>query len=110
MNGGSSRGRVGLSDALFGVILFALALAPRLYVAMKWTAEAVWDGHYYEFGAHRIAHGLGYSDDLNVDGTANYGMYADWLQELQVLAGPAIMNDMFNGAEAYLEMWQRAFA
>ena len=46
--------------------------------------------------------------DLNTDGTANYGMYADWLQELQVLAGPAIMNDMFNGAEAYLEMWQRA--
>ena len=46
--------------------------------------------------------------DLNVDGTANYGMYADWLQELQTLAGPAIMNDVFNGAEAYLQMWQRA--
>jgi microsomal dipeptidase-like Zn-dependent dipeptidase len=48
--------------------------------------------------------------DLNTDGTANYGMYADWLQELQVLAGPQIMNDMFNGAEAYLQMWQRATA
>lgn len=48
--------------------------------------------------------------DLNVDGTANYGLYADWLQELQVLAGPAIMNDMFHGAEAYLQMWQRALA
>jgi microsomal dipeptidase-like Zn-dependent dipeptidase len=46
--------------------------------------------------------------DLNADGVANYGMYADWLQELQVLAGPQIMDDMFNGAEAYLQMWQRA--
>ncbi|MDT4942226.1 MAG: hypothetical protein QOJ34_2315 [Pseudonocardiales bacterium] len=46
--------------------------------------------------------------DLNVDGTANYGMYADWLQELNVLGGPALMNDVMNGAEAYLQMWQRA--
>jgi hypothetical protein len=45
--------------------------------------------------------------DLNSDGVANYGLYADWLQELQVLAGPQIMADMFNGAEAYLEMWER---
>jgi hypothetical protein len=48
--------------------------------------------------------------DLNVDGTANYGMYADWLQELQVLGGSAIMDDVMNGAEAYLQMWQRADA
>jgi hypothetical protein len=47
--------------------------------------------------------------DLNSDGVANYGMYADWLQELQVLAGPQIMTDMFNGAEAYLQMWERAY-
>jgi hypothetical protein len=47
--------------------------------------------------------------DLNTDGLANYGMYADWLQELQVLAGPQITTDMFRGAEAYLEMWERAY-
>jgi hypothetical protein len=47
--------------------------------------------------------------DLNKDGVANYGMYADWLQELGVLAGKPILTDMFHGAEAYLEMWERAY-
>ncbi len=28
----------------------------------------MWDGHYYEFGARRIAAGLGYSDDLTIGG------------------------------------------
>jgi hypothetical protein len=46
--------------------------------------------------------------DLNRDGVANYGMYADWLAELRSIAGPPLMNDMFGGAEAYLEMWERA--
>jgi hypothetical protein len=46
--------------------------------------------------------------DLNTDGLANYGMYADWLDELQSLGGSAILSDMFRGAEAYLEMWERA--
>ncbi len=44
--------------------LFVVALAPRLYVALAWAGEPVWDGHYYDFGARRIAAGLGYSDDL----------------------------------------------
>jgi hypothetical protein len=47
--------------------------------------------------------------DINKDGVANYGMYPDWLQELQVLAGRPILDDMFHGAEAYLEMWERAY-
>jgi hypothetical protein len=46
--------------------------------------------------------------DLNRDGVANYGMYPDWLQELERLAGRPILTDMFHGAEAYLEMWERA--
>jgi len=55
-------------DAVFGALLFVLALAPRLYVALAWAGEAVWDGHYYDFGARRIALGLGYSDDLSLGG------------------------------------------
>jgi hypothetical protein len=47
--------------------------------------------------------------DLNADGVANYGMYPDWLQELQVVAGKPIVSDMFRGAEAYLQMWERAY-
>ncbi len=47
-----------------GALLFLVALIPRLYVAFAWAREPVWDGHYYDFGARRIAEGFGYSDDL----------------------------------------------
>jgi 4-amino-4-deoxy-L-arabinose transferase-like glycosyltransferase len=50
--------------------VFAAALYPRLYVAIAWAREPVWDGHYYDFGAKRIAHGLGYSDDVVSGGHA----------------------------------------
>ena len=55
-------------DGVFGPALFVAALVPRLYVALAWAAEPVWDGHYYDFGARRIAAGLGYSDDLTTLG------------------------------------------
>ncbi|WP_437590599.1 glycosyltransferase family 39 protein [Sorangium sp. So ce1000] len=57
-------------DLAFSALAFALALLPRLYVAIAWAREPVWDGHYYDFGARRIAAGLGYSDDLIVGGQA----------------------------------------
>jgi hypothetical protein len=47
--------------------------------------------------------------NFNTDGVANYGLYADWLHQLQLVGGRAAMNDMFQGAEAYLEMWERAY-
>ena len=46
--------------------------------------------------------------NLNTDGMANYGLYADWLHQLQVVGGRALMSQMFQGAEGYLEMWERA--
>jgi len=63
-----SVGRPARGDALFGARLFVVALAPRLWVGLSWAGEPVWDGHYYDFGARRIAQGLGYSDDLTIDG------------------------------------------
>ncbi len=47
--------------------------------------------------------------NLNTDGIANYGLYADWLHQLQLTGGAPVMRAMFNGAEAYLEMWERAY-
>lgn len=55
-------------DLWFSAALFLLALLPRLYVALAWPREPVWDGHYYDFGARRIAEGLGYSDDSVIGG------------------------------------------
>jgi 4-amino-4-deoxy-L-arabinose transferase-like glycosyltransferase len=61
-------GRPARGESLFGAVLFVVALVPRLWVALAWSGEPVWDGHYYDFGAKRIAQGLGYSDDLTIDG------------------------------------------
>jgi hypothetical protein len=46
--------------------------------------------------------------DINTDGVAHYGIYPDWLEDLRMLAGDEIVKDMANGAEAYLQMWERA--
>jgi hypothetical protein len=46
--------------------------------------------------------------NFNTDGLANYGMYADWLHQLQVVGGAPLMSNMFQGAEAYLQMWERS--
>lgn len=55
-------------DRWFAAGLFLAALIPRTYVALAWAREPVWDGHYYHFGATRIAAGLGYSEDVLIDG------------------------------------------
>jgi microsomal dipeptidase-like Zn-dependent dipeptidase len=46
--------------------------------------------------------------DVNVDGVAHYGLYPDWIEDLRMQAGDKIVRDMGRGAEAYLEMWERA--
>lgn len=53
--------------------------------------------------------------DINTDGVAQYGLYPDWIEDLQKVAdaehpgdGAAIADDMARGAEAYLQMWERA--
>jgi hypothetical protein len=51
-------------DVPFSLSVFIVALLPRLFVAIAWAREPVWDGHYYHFGAERIARGIGYSEDV----------------------------------------------
>ena len=49
--------------------------------------------------------------DINKDGVAQYGLYPDWIQDLTKVAGKdgdAILEDVTRGAEAYLQMWERA--
>lgn len=57
-------------DWAYSVALVVLSLAMRLLVALVWAREPVWDGHYYHFGAERIAEGWGYSEDVLVAGRA----------------------------------------
>ena len=48
--------------------------------------------------------------DINTDGVDHYGLYPDWIEDLRQVAGDQIVEDMANGAEAYLQMWERAEA
>ena len=57
-----------LGPVFFALGLFAVAFALRFLAARLLAGEPVWDGHYYDFGARRIAEGHGYSDDRVVDG------------------------------------------
>ncbi len=51
-------------DIGFAVGITLIAAALRLFVALHFKGEPVWDGHYYHFGAVRLADGLGYSEDV----------------------------------------------
>jgi microsomal dipeptidase-like Zn-dependent dipeptidase len=46
--------------------------------------------------------------DYGKEGVAHYGLYADWFHDLQRIGGRRLASDMWDGAEAYLEMWERA--
>ncbi len=46
--------------------------------------------------------------DVTRDGVAHYGMYPDWVEDLRHIAGQRIVDDLARGAEAYLQMWERA--
>ena len=48
--------------------------------------------------------------DVNFDGVDHYGLYPDWIEDLRRVGGRAVVEDMANGAEAYLQMWERAEA
>jgi hypothetical protein len=39
---------------------------------------------------------------------AHYGLYPDWVEDLRMIAGDEIVEEMARGAEAYLQMWERA--
>lgn len=46
--------------------------------------------------------------DFNRAGASHYGLFIDWIEDLKHVAGHEIVNDLANGAEAYLHMWERA--
>jgi microsomal dipeptidase-like Zn-dependent dipeptidase len=46
--------------------------------------------------------------DFNRDGLDHFGLYPDWVEDLRKVGGDQIVEDMARGAEAYLQMWERA--
>ncbi len=50
--------------------------------------------------------------DINTDGVSHYGLYADWVEDAEHVAGAdgaALGTDLARGAEAYLQTWERAW-
>ncbi len=45
--------------------------------------------------------------DVNTDGVDHYGLHPDWIEDMRLVAGEQIVRDLANGAEAYLQMWER---
>ncbi len=46
--------------------------------------------------------------DINKEGVAHYGLYADWFEDLRMIAGDEILEDMSTGADSYFRTWERA--
>ncbi|HWH30664.1 MAG TPA: hypothetical protein VNU26_17205, partial [Mycobacteriales bacterium] len=55
--------------------------------------------------------------DVNTEGVSHYGLFADWYEQVARAAdeiapelggGEAILDDMLDGAETYLRLWERA--
>jgi hypothetical protein len=75
------------TDVAFTFVVAAVALLPRLFVALAWPREPVWDGHYYHFGALRIAEGLGYSEDIVRNGVVTWHPWAHYPVGYSALLG-----------------------
>ncbi|WP_284580826.1 discoidin domain-containing protein [Streptomyces sp. 2P-4] len=43
--------------------------------------------------------------DLNTDGAAHYGMVPDWIEDVRIVGGQEVVDDLFKGAESYLRTW-----
>ncbi|CAN7265260.1 Coagulation factor 5/8 type domain-containing protein [Knoellia sp. LjRoot47] len=48
--------------------------------------------------------------DVNVDGVAHYGQVPDWVEDLRIVGGQELVDDLMAGAESYLRTWERAAA
>ena len=46
--------------------------------------------------------------DFNQTGAAHYGLFVDWVEDMKHVAGQEIVDDLARGAEAYVQMWERA--
>ncbi|WP_406128407.1 discoidin domain-containing protein [Streptomyces canus] len=43
--------------------------------------------------------------DFNTDGAAHVGMIPDWIEDIRLLGGQGVVDDLFRGAESYLDTW-----
>ncbi|MER5503378.1 discoidin domain-containing protein [Streptomyces sp. NPDC002561] len=44
--------------------------------------------------------------DFNTTGAAHYGMVPDWIEDIRIVGGQEVVDDLFAGAESYLRTWR----
>ena len=44
--------------------------------------------------------------DINTDGAAHYGLVPDWIEDIRLVGGQGVVDDLFRGAESYLDTWK----
>ncbi|HEY5961314.1 MAG TPA: glycosyltransferase family 39 protein [Polyangiaceae bacterium] len=80
-------------DGWFSIGIVVLALLLRVTVGLHFAGEPVWDGHYYHYGAVRLADGFGYSEDVLRNGVWTWKPWTHY---------PV-------GYSLWLSLWYRAF-
>ncbi|MGW1764183.1 galactose-binding domain-containing protein [Streptomyces sp. NPDC002073] len=43
--------------------------------------------------------------DLNTDGASHYGLVPDWIEDIRLVGGQGVVDDLMRGAESYLGTW-----
>ncbi|MEU6217680.1 discoidin domain-containing protein [Streptomyces sp. NPDC047022] len=43
--------------------------------------------------------------DFNTDGAAHHGLVPDWIEDIRKVGGQSVVDDLFRGAESYLDTW-----
>ncbi|KAM7192407.1 membrane dipeptidase [Naviculisporaceae sp. PSN 640] len=43
--------------------------------------------------------------DFPTDGAAHYGLVPDWIEDIRVVGGQSVVDELFRGAESYLRTW-----
>jgi microsomal dipeptidase-like Zn-dependent dipeptidase len=43
--------------------------------------------------------------DINTDGAAHYGLVPDWVEDIRLVGGQDVVDDLLRGAESYLDTW-----
>ena len=56
----------------------------------------------------RLPYGVRAMEAYEGDGVDHYGLYPDWVEDVRKVGGQQVVDDLATGAEAYLQMWQRA--
>ncbi|KAM7210497.1 membrane dipeptidase [Rhypophila decipiens] len=43
--------------------------------------------------------------DFPTDGAAHYGLVPDWIEDIRVVGGQSVVDELFRGADSYLKTW-----